>query len=72
VRYTLQFGSLSQARSYFGVMTPTEAGVVSRAEQARRLKALGRSKAQIASELDVSLSTVKRYIRGQGGHQTFS
>jgi hypothetical protein len=71
VTYTLQFRSLDQARHFFGILTPGGVEVASRAERARRLKALGRSKAQIAAELGVSRSTVQRYLRGPGGHETF-
>jgi hypothetical protein len=67
VRYTMSFRTLEQARSYFRIQTPTQAGLASRVEQAWRLKAMGHSKRQIAQELGVSLSAVKRYLRQQGG-----
>jgi hypothetical protein len=64
VSYTLEFTSLAQARSYFGVPTAQEAGLASRAEKARRLRALGKTQKQIAQELGVSVSTVKRCLHG--------
>jgi hypothetical protein len=67
VRYRLEFGSLAQARSFFGIQAPRQAEVTSRVEQALRLRAQGRSRAQIARELGVSDSTVKRYLKqGRG------
>jgi hypothetical protein len=67
VRYTMSFRTLEQARSYFRIQTPAQADLASRVEQAWRLKATGHSKRQIAQKLGVSLSTVKRYLRQQGG-----
>jgi hypothetical protein len=67
VRYTQRFRTLEQARSYFQIQTPAQAGLTSRMEQAWRLKATGHSKRQIAQKLGVSLSTVKRYLRQEGG-----
>jgi hypothetical protein len=63
VRYTFQFGSLAGARSYFGIPTRRRSAAEARAAQARSLKALGLSRARIAAEIGVSLSTVKRYLR---------
>src|SRR5262249_13212277 len=65
--YTMQFRTLRQARSYFQIQTPAQAGLASRAERALRLKATGRSNGKIAQELGVSLSTVKRYLKREGG-----
>jgi DNA-binding NarL/FixJ family response regulator len=64
VSYTLEFTSLAQARSYFGVPTAQEAGLASRAEKACRLRVLGKTQKQIAQELGVSVSTVKRCLHG--------
>jgi DNA-binding NarL/FixJ family response regulator len=66
VRYSLQFGSLAQARSYFSIPTAKEAGLASKVGKAQRLKAQGWSKKEIAKELGVSLSTIKRYLRRGG------
>ncbi len=71
VDYTLQFESLEQARNYFGIPTAREAGLASRIETALRLQALGRTQEQIAQEMDVSLSSVKRYLRRGRGQQPF-
>ena len=62
--YTLEFTSLAQARSYFGVPTSQEAGLASRAEKARRLRALGKTQKQIAQELGLSVSTIRRCLHG--------
>jgi hypothetical protein len=66
-RYALEFGDLRQAREYFGLQSPSQAGLQTAIERAGRLKAQGYSKAAIAKEMNVSLSTVKRYLRRQGG-----
>ena len=71
VHYNMEFRTLEQARRFFQVQTPAQAGLAGRVEQAWRLKAQGRSRTQIAEELGVSLSTVKRYLRRQGGHVSF-
>jgi hypothetical protein len=63
VRYHLQFQGLAEARSFFGIPTPQQAALASKAEQARRLRVQGRSIPQIAQEMGVSLSTAKRYLR---------
>jgi hypothetical protein len=63
-RFTLQFRSLGQARSYFQIPTAKEAGLASRVEEARRLRAQGYLQKQIAQAMGVSVSTVKRYLRG--------
>jgi hypothetical protein len=70
VRYTTRFRTLAQARAYFQIQTPAQAGLASSAERAWRLKAAGRSNGEIAKALDVSLSTVKRYLKREGGSQT--
>jgi hypothetical protein len=67
VRPTLQFRTLGQARSYFGIPTRRRSEAESRAAAARRLKALGLSHARVAEELGVSLATVKRYLRSGWG-----
>jgi hypothetical protein len=67
VRYTLQFGSLAEARAYFGIPTRRRSAAEARATRARRLKALGLTKEQIAGVMNVSLSSVKRYIRKDRG-----
>jgi DNA-binding NarL/FixJ family response regulator len=67
----MEFRTLEQARRFFQVQTPAQAGLAGQVEQAWRLKAQGRSRTQIAEELGVSLSTVKRYLRRQGGHDSF-
>jgi hypothetical protein len=71
VRYAVEFRSLAQARTYFQVQTPTQASLEARVEQARRMKAQGHSRGEIAQALSVSVSTVKRYLRRAGGHQPF-
>jgi hypothetical protein len=71
VRYTLEFDGLAAARAHFGLPTPSGADQASRAERARRLKAQGRTRAQIAQALGVSVSTVKRDLRRQGGQNEF-
>jgi DNA-directed RNA polymerase specialized sigma24 family protein len=72
VRYTLEFRSLAEARSYFGIPTRRRSAVETRAAVARQLKALGLSKARIAEDLGVSLSTVKRYLHDRGAHEPLS
>jgi hypothetical protein len=67
VRYTLEFLSLTQSRNYFQVQTPSQVTQASRAEQARRLRAMNKTIRQIAAELNVSASTVKRYLREEKG-----
>jgi hypothetical protein len=64
VAYTLEFRSLGQARNYFKVATPARAGRQARVERARRLRAQGLPRARIAEALGVSLSSIKRYLRG--------
>ena len=70
VHYTLEFGSLDQARRHFGIPTRRQSEAEARAAAARRLKALGLTNRRIASRLGVSLSTVKRCLRPAGGHET--
>jgi hypothetical protein len=72
VHYTLAFSTLAQARAYFGIPTRRRALVDEKAAEARRLKDLGRSHAEIEESLDVSRSTVKRYLRSEGGSRTLS
>jgi hypothetical protein len=66
VRYTREFRSLADARSYFGVPTRRRSAAEARAAEARRLKALGLSNSRIAATLRVSPATVKRYLRDRG------
>jgi hypothetical protein len=61
VRYTLQFRSLASARSHFRIPTRRQS-----AAEARRLKALGLTRAQIATAMNVSKESVKRYLRTGG------
>ncbi len=68
VRYAAEFRTLAQARAFFGVPTASEAALQSRVEQAARLWALGRPQKAIAAEMNVSLSSVKRYLRQARGH----
>ena len=63
VRYALEFSSLAQARSFFGIVTRKQAKQEAQRDQARQLRAQGLSKSRIVKELGVSLSTVKRYLR---------
>jgi hypothetical protein len=63
VRYTREFRSIAQARSYFGITTRRQSEAESRASKARHLKTLGLSSSGIAEELRVSLSSIKRYLR---------
>jgi hypothetical protein len=72
VRYTMQFRSLSQARSFFGIKSNFQARLEIQVAHARRLKVEGYSKSQIAAKLGVSLSTVKRYLRRGGGQKSIS
>jgi hypothetical protein len=69
VRYALEFRSLKQARAFFGVACGKAAEVKAQAAEARRLKVLGRTRAEIAAALGVSPSTVKRYLRREGGQK---
>jgi Helix-turn-helix domain of resolvase len=62
VRYDVQFRSLTQARHFFGLLTPKKAEMASKAAQVRRLKAAGHSNTQIAKQLCVSRSTVIRCL----------
>jgi hypothetical protein len=66
-RYTMEFRTLSQARSFFAIKSGFQSGLEVKVEQARRLRAQGYAKSQIAAKLGVSLSTVKRYLRQGGG-----
>jgi hypothetical protein len=63
VRYNLELHSLSQARAYFGVRTPTQLGREERRQRACLLKASGCGVQEIADELQVSKATVKRDLR---------
>jgi hypothetical protein len=67
VRYHREFGSLAQARAYFGVPTPHQSRAQALAAEVQLRKALGQTNERIASELGVSVSTVKRYARRGGG-----
>jgi hypothetical protein len=67
VKYTLEFLSLAPMRNYFQGQTPSQSAQASRAEQARRLKAMNKTNKTIAAELNVSVSTVKRYLKGREG-----
>jgi DNA-binding NarL/FixJ family response regulator len=69
VRYHLEFRNLSKARAFFDVPTASEAALMTKVEQVARLRAMGHSQKAIAIKMNVSLSSVKRYIRqarGQG------
>jgi hypothetical protein len=63
-----EFHSLAAARADFGLPTPAEADRADRVARAARLRAAGKSVAEIALELGVSDSTAKRYLRRTGGH----
>jgi hypothetical protein len=63
VQYTRQFQSLAEAAHFFGVVTPAKTQRVERIEQARQFRAQGRSIRQIADQIGVSPSTVKRYLQ---------
>ncbi len=65
VCYSMEFTSLPQARQFFGFPNPMEARQASRGEQVRRCRAQGCTLMQIAEELCVSVSTVKRDLRPQ-------
>jgi hypothetical protein len=67
VHYHVEFSSLAAARDFFGVATEKQADIQRQAAQALKLKAAGCTNRQIAAALDVSLATVKRYIRRGGG-----
>jgi hypothetical protein len=67
VQYTVQFRSLRQARDFFGIATSRAAGLASRKAEGRRLRAEGKTRQEIAAIMNVSLSTVKRYLRQGGG-----
>jgi len=71
VCYRGEFPSLAAARDFFQLPTPSAAEQLTRAENARRLKALGRTHKQIAEELGVSPATVKRDLRGGGSKSLF-
>jgi hypothetical protein len=60
VRYTLQFRSLASARSHFRIPTRRQSAAEARRAEARRLKALGLTRAQIATAMNVSKESVKR------------
>jgi hypothetical protein len=66
VSYTRDFHTLSQAREFFGLPTPSAAEQLSRSEKIQRYRAQGHTHKRIANELGVSLSTVKRDLRGRG------
>jgi hypothetical protein len=70
VRYTLQFRSIAEARSHFGIATRRRSAAEARQAEARRLKALGLTRAQIAAAMNVSKESVKRYLRTTGGSST--
>lgn len=70
VHYTREFLTLAQARSHFGILPSSQVAMQVRADEVLRLMALGKTKKQIAEALGVSLSTVKRDLRRQGGHPT--
>jgi hypothetical protein len=63
VRYTRQFRGLAEARAFFGVQTASEGAHASRQALAQRLRAVGQKLGEIAQEIGVSVSTVKRYLR---------
>lgn len=67
VRYTAQFGCLAQARDFFGIPTTRSANLAARAEKACQLKKEGKTRREIAAAMNVSVSTVKRYLRRGGG-----
>jgi hypothetical protein len=64
VRYTADFSSLAQARSWFGVRTAGQGEREQRRQQAIVLQASGVGVKAIAEQLGVSESTVKRDLRG--------
>jgi hypothetical protein len=70
VRYSLEFRSLEQARAYFNVPTRRAGSHAKRIAEACRLKELGLSHSEIATRMDASLSTIKRYFRATRGHGT--
>jgi hypothetical protein len=57
------FRSLVEARLFFQILTPVAANLLSRKEIARRYRAQGLSLDAIANEMNVSRSTVQRYVR---------
>jgi hypothetical protein len=69
VRFTQEFLTIGGARAYFDVATRRTAERDRRAARACRLKADRKTNQEIATIMDISLSTVKRYIRTIGGHQ---
>jgi hypothetical protein len=71
VDYVLDFPSLPQARSYFGLPTAAEAELLSNAERARRYRAEGFTVQRIADTLGISKSTAKRYLK-RGVHPASS
>jgi hypothetical protein len=63
VRYAVEFASLRQARSYFGVPTRGEGKRERRRQEVRRLRALGHTLAEVAAALGASVATIKRDLR---------
>jgi DNA invertase Pin-like site-specific DNA recombinase len=66
VRHTRQFRTLAEARSYFNFPTRRVSAAEANAAKARRYKSMGLSNSKIAGRLNVSRSTVKRYLRWGG------
>lgn len=68
VRFTATFEGLAALRGNLGLLPFTLAAREEKTDRARRLRAAGRTVREIAAELDVSPSSVKRYLRvgGQG------
>lgn len=64
VRYDLEFTTLAQARSFFGIAPRRQADRERKAETARRLRRKGLTIVAVAEAVGVSLSTAKRYLRG--------
>jgi hypothetical protein len=64
VRFTVEFESLAQARSFFNVRARRVADRDRRQQTAIELRRSGLSVPEIARRLDVSTSTAKRYCRG--------
>lgn len=63
VAYTLEFPSLDEARAYFEVPTDRQIRLRDRVREARLLRDRGLSRGEIASDLRINLSTVKRYLK---------
>jgi hypothetical protein len=68
VQYAVEFHNLDQARKCFNVQTSAQASLASRVALARRLKAQGLSRTEVAQAMGISLSSVRRYLRREGGH----